>query len=127
MTPQFGASLADDSRVVIYDRNRFIVQATGLTHKHMTSYKTETNTLAYFKPTRVEHMMLSHPMAPGLTPKHIQRQKRIVRDKHSSLLRPDLTEEMQLYCTDIIYLIKFVQFILFPIFFSIDLKKMSKY
>jgi hypothetical protein len=26
---QFGASLADDSRVVIYDRNMFIVQATG--------------------------------------------------------------------------------------------------
>jgi hypothetical protein len=26
--PQFGASLADDSRVVIYDRNMFIVQAT---------------------------------------------------------------------------------------------------
>ncbi len=29
MTPQFGASLADDSRVVIYDCNIFIVQATG--------------------------------------------------------------------------------------------------
>ena len=27
--PQFGASLADDSRVVIYDYNMFIVQATG--------------------------------------------------------------------------------------------------
>ncbi len=26
--PQFGASLADDSRVVIYDRNMCIVQAT---------------------------------------------------------------------------------------------------
>jgi hypothetical protein len=26
--PQFGASLADDSGVVIYDRNMFIVQAT---------------------------------------------------------------------------------------------------
>jgi hypothetical protein len=26
--PQFGASLADDSRDVIYDRNMFIVQAT---------------------------------------------------------------------------------------------------
>jgi hypothetical protein len=26
--PQFGASLADDSRVIIYDRNMFIVQAT---------------------------------------------------------------------------------------------------
>jgi len=28
--PQFGASLADDSRVVIYDCNMFIVQSTGL-------------------------------------------------------------------------------------------------
>ncbi len=27
--PQFGASLADDSRVIIYDCNLFIVQATG--------------------------------------------------------------------------------------------------
>ncbi len=26
---QFGAPLADDSRVVIYDHNMFIVQATG--------------------------------------------------------------------------------------------------
>jgi hypothetical protein len=30
VTPQFGASLADDSRVVIYNRNMFIVQATEL-------------------------------------------------------------------------------------------------
>ncbi len=30
MIPQFGASLPDDSRVVIYDRNMFTVQATGL-------------------------------------------------------------------------------------------------
>jgi hypothetical protein len=29
-TPQFGASLADDSRVIIYDCNMFIVQATGV-------------------------------------------------------------------------------------------------
>jgi hypothetical protein len=28
--PQFGASLTDDSRIVIYDRNMFIVQATGV-------------------------------------------------------------------------------------------------
>jgi hypothetical protein len=28
--PQFVASLADDSRVVIYDRNMFIVQASGM-------------------------------------------------------------------------------------------------
>jgi hypothetical protein len=28
--PQFGASLPDDSRVVIYDRNMFTVKATGL-------------------------------------------------------------------------------------------------
>jgi hypothetical protein len=28
VTPQFGASLADNSRVVGYDRNMFIVQAT---------------------------------------------------------------------------------------------------
>ncbi len=27
--PQFGASLPEDSRVIIYDRNEFIVQATG--------------------------------------------------------------------------------------------------
>jgi hypothetical protein len=31
VTPKFGASLADNSRVVIYDRNMFIVQATFLT------------------------------------------------------------------------------------------------
>jgi hypothetical protein len=29
--PQFGASLTDDSRIVIYDRNMFIVQTTGHT------------------------------------------------------------------------------------------------
>jgi hypothetical protein len=29
VTPQFGASLADDSRVVIYDRNMFIVRPQG--------------------------------------------------------------------------------------------------
>jgi hypothetical protein len=28
--PQFGASLTDDSRNIIYGRNMFIVQATGL-------------------------------------------------------------------------------------------------
>ncbi len=27
--PQFGASLADDFRIIIYDRNMFMVQATG--------------------------------------------------------------------------------------------------
>ncbi len=30
MTPPFGASLADDSRVIIYDCNLFIVQATAV-------------------------------------------------------------------------------------------------
>jgi hypothetical protein len=30
VTPQFGASLTDDSRVIIYDRNMVIIQATGL-------------------------------------------------------------------------------------------------
>ncbi len=30
--PQFGASLADDSSFVIYDRNMFIVQATEVTY-----------------------------------------------------------------------------------------------
>ncbi len=29
MTPQFGASLTDDVRVVIYDHNMFIIEATG--------------------------------------------------------------------------------------------------
>ncbi len=29
MIPQFGASLTDDARVVIYDRNMFIIQTTG--------------------------------------------------------------------------------------------------
>jgi hypothetical protein len=29
VTPQFGVSLADNSRVIIYDHNMFIVQATG--------------------------------------------------------------------------------------------------
>jgi hypothetical protein len=28
VTPQFGASLSDDTRVIIYDRNMFIIQAT---------------------------------------------------------------------------------------------------
>ncbi len=32
MTPQFGASLSDNSGVVIYDLYVFIIQATGLTH-----------------------------------------------------------------------------------------------
>jgi hypothetical protein len=27
VTPQFGASLTDDSRVIIYDHNMFIIQA----------------------------------------------------------------------------------------------------
>jgi hypothetical protein len=31
--PQFGTSLADNSRVVIYNRNMFIVQATGSTKR----------------------------------------------------------------------------------------------
>jgi hypothetical protein len=30
VTPQFGASLTGDSRVIIYDRDMFITQATGL-------------------------------------------------------------------------------------------------
>jgi hypothetical protein len=30
VTPQFGASLADNSRVIIYNRNMFIVQATDV-------------------------------------------------------------------------------------------------
>ncbi len=29
MTPQLGPSHTDDSRVVIYDRNMFMIQATG--------------------------------------------------------------------------------------------------
>jgi hypothetical protein len=33
--PQFGASLADDSRVIIYDRNMFIVQATDHLNQKM--------------------------------------------------------------------------------------------
>ncbi len=28
--PQFGTSLTDDTRVIIYDRNMFIIQATGV-------------------------------------------------------------------------------------------------
>ncbi len=32
MTPQFGASFANDSSVVIYDHNMFIVQATEMTY-----------------------------------------------------------------------------------------------
>jgi hypothetical protein len=28
--PQFGASLTDDARVVIYDRSMFIIEATDL-------------------------------------------------------------------------------------------------
>ncbi len=31
MMPQYGASLTDDSRVVIYNHNMFITQATGFT------------------------------------------------------------------------------------------------
>jgi hypothetical protein len=32
---QFGASPTDDSRVVIYDRNMFIIQATGVNVKKL--------------------------------------------------------------------------------------------
>jgi len=32
VTEQFGASLTDDTRRVIYDRNVFVIQATGLCH-----------------------------------------------------------------------------------------------
>jgi hypothetical protein len=39
--PQFGVSLADDSRVIIYDCNMFIVQANG----RKKFYKTDTWTL----------------------------------------------------------------------------------
>jgi len=35
--PQFGVLLTDDSRIVIYDRNMFIVQATGLVAKALSS------------------------------------------------------------------------------------------
>ncbi len=36
MTPQIGASLTDDSRVVIYDRNMFIIQAADLKSECVT-------------------------------------------------------------------------------------------
>jgi hypothetical protein len=37
--PQFGASLTDNSRVVIYDRNVFIIQASGANvKKHFYSF-----------------------------------------------------------------------------------------
>jgi hypothetical protein len=37
--PQFGASLADDARVVIYACYMFIIQATGITNIFETSGK----------------------------------------------------------------------------------------
>ncbi len=40
MTPQFGPSLADNSRVIIYDRNMFIVQS-GATEKGFTRVGSE--------------------------------------------------------------------------------------
>jgi hypothetical protein len=43
--PQFGASLADDSRVVIYDCNMFIVQATGCTNDSPNIFIVEARTL----------------------------------------------------------------------------------
>ncbi len=41
MTPQFGASLSDEARVVIYDRNTFMIQVTGnrLKQKRLTMSK----------------------------------------------------------------------------------------
>ncbi len=40
MTPQFGASLTDDSRVVIYDCNPFIMKATvvGVSHLELAVF-----------------------------------------------------------------------------------------
>ncbi len=38
---QFGASLADDTRVIIYDCNMFIVQATERQRQRKTSYDTD--------------------------------------------------------------------------------------
>jgi len=43
--PQFGASLADDSRVVIYDCNMFIVQATCFTNDSQNIFIVEARTL----------------------------------------------------------------------------------
>jgi len=37
--PQFGASLIDDSRIVIYDGNMFIVQATAFLTKNIFSFE----------------------------------------------------------------------------------------
>jgi hypothetical protein len=37
--PQFGASLADNSRVIIYDRNMFIVQATESMKKNLNIFE----------------------------------------------------------------------------------------
>ncbi len=36
--PQFGTSITDDARVIIYDRNMFIVQATGILHTACTDH-----------------------------------------------------------------------------------------
>ncbi len=43
MTLQFGASLTDDTRSVNYDRNTFIIQATGL----VSQYKTKVEMTGY--------------------------------------------------------------------------------
>ncbi len=44
MTPQLGASLTDDSRSIIYNRNMFKVQATGL----VTLNSSATDFLVFF-------------------------------------------------------------------------------
>ena len=38
MTLQFGASLTDDTRSVNYDRNTFIIQATGVVRSDVPSW-----------------------------------------------------------------------------------------
>ncbi len=54
VTPQFGASLTDSARVVIYDCNMFIIQATAFSTmihclRHQTKlYKIDTSFMSAF-------------------------------------------------------------------------------
>jgi hypothetical protein len=48
VTPQFGASLADNSRVIIYDRNMFIVQATESMKKNLNIFEKFLKTFVLF-------------------------------------------------------------------------------
>jgi hypothetical protein len=48
VAPQFGASLTDDSRVVIYDLSMLIIQATGSGNKTGLTFLSLKNFIFFF-------------------------------------------------------------------------------